>query len=46
MPSDVKILVVSDEGKYFTEESFEMEKITGISGLFYFWLDSLKLLLG
>ena len=46
MPSDVKILVVSDEGKYFSEESFEMEKITGLEGLFYFWLDSLKLILG
>lgn len=46
LPSDVKILVVSDEGKYFSEESFEMEKNTGLWGLFYFWLDSLKLVLG
>lgn len=46
MPSDVKILVASDEGKYFSEESFEMEKNTGLWGLFYFWLDSLKLVLG
>ena len=45
MSSDVKILVASDEGKYFSEESFEMEKITGLWGLFYFWLDSLKLAL-
>lgn len=42
-PSNVTIGIVSDNGKYYTEKDVEMDKSTGLAGLFYYVIDSLKI---
>lgn len=41
-PSDIKMVVVSDEGKYFSEQSLVMEKHEGLTGLFYLFIDNFR----
>jgi hypothetical protein len=45
IPSNITIDIASDNGKYFTEKTLEMDKISGIAGLFYYITDSLKIAL-
>ena len=40
--SDIKMIVVSDEGKYFSEQCLVMEKYGGMTGFFYMLLDNFK----
>lgn len=44
-PSGMSIRIVSDEGVYYSEEAFEMNRETGLMGALYYLLDSLKLAL-
>ena len=41
-PSSVNLAIVSDNGKYYTEKTLEMNKIGGLTGLFYYITDSIK----
>jgi hypothetical protein len=43
IPSNISIGIASDNGKYYTEKTLEMKKIGGITGLFYYITDSLKI---
>ncbi|MBN2202766.1 MAG: hypothetical protein JW700_01075 [Candidatus Aenigmarchaeota archaeon] len=40
--SSVKLLIASDNGKYYTEETIEMKKLDGLVGLYFFVTDSIK----
>ncbi|MFH0929010.1 MAG: hypothetical protein V1818_01485 [Candidatus Aenigmatarchaeota archaeon] len=40
--SAVKMSIVSDDGKYYTEESLEMKKLEGLTGLYFYITDSIK----
>jgi hypothetical protein len=44
-PTTLKLVVVSDNGKYYSEKPLEMKKETGITSIIYSILDSLKLLI-
>lgn len=44
-PSTINISVVSNGGKYYTEEMVKLEKIDGLSGMFYSIIDFFRLLL-
>lgn len=44
MPNRVKIAVVSDNGIYYSEKIFEMEKNRGILWILYYFIDNLKIL--
>jgi len=41
-PSTVKLAIASDNGKYYSEKTLEMNKITGLTGLFYYITDTIK----
>ena len=44
-PTTLKLAVVSDNGKYYSEKTLEMKRESGITSMFYDLLDSLKLIL-
>lgn len=44
-PTNLKLAVVAENGKYYSEKIVEMKKEGGIANLFYTILDNLKLLL-
>lgn len=44
-PKDLKLAIVSNEGKYYKEETLKLEKKTGVAGFIYYVIDSLKMLL-
>lgn len=41
---ELKLVVVSNEGIYYTEKSLQLEKKTGLIGLFYYIVDNLKII--
>ena len=45
MPSSVKVMVLADEGRYYSEETFKIEKNQGFLWIFYFLIDNFKLFL-
>jgi len=42
-PSNVSLILVSGEGNYYTEKRVEMMKVGGLTGLFYYVIDSLRM---
>jgi hypothetical protein len=42
-PSNITLDIVSDKGKYYTGETVEMSKKEGLTGLFYYVMDSLRM---
>jgi hypothetical protein len=44
-PADLKLSIIAENGKYFSEKTMKMEKEEGLAKLFYNILDNLKLLL-
>ncbi len=42
-PSNVKLVVVSDGGKYYTEKLVRMEKKGSLAGFFYYIVDSIRI---
>ena len=44
-PSSIELTIVADDGKYYTEKTLEMKKIGGITGLFYYIIDGIRLAL-
>ena len=44
-PATLKLLIVSNNGKYYSEKTVEMKKETGIVAFFYYIWDNLKLIL-
>ena len=41
-PSTVKMAIVSDGGRYYTEKTLEMNKLDGLAGMFYYVVDSIR----
>ena len=44
-PATLKMMIVSDYGKYYSEKTVEMKKETGIVALFYYIWDNIRLVL-
>ncbi len=42
IPSNVSLAIVSDKGSYYTEKTLEMKKIEGLTGLFFYIIDTLR----
>jgi hypothetical protein len=45
MPQNVTIMVASDGGKYFSQQSFELKKETDILGVIYYLIDRVKMMI-
>lgn len=45
VPENLKLEIASDEGKYYTEKTFELRKEMGILRLFHYIIDSIKMIL-
>ena len=43
-PSNVKLAIASDNGKYYTEKTLEMKKNGGLTGFFYYIIDGLRII--
>lgn len=42
-PSNISLGIVANNGKYYSEKELEMKKIGGITGLYYYITDAIKL---
>ena len=42
-PSNITMSIVSDKGKYYTEQKIEMKKDEGLTGFIFYIIDNLRM---